>query len=71
MAVVESLEGKCLPTDQVLFCEVSSSSNVVLRVFASAKDPVCVTVRKGRTALAPPLHRAQMASPPSLHLKGT
>lgn len=41
--VVESLKGKCLPMDWVLFYKLSSSSNVVLRVFAFAKHPVCIT----------------------------
>lgn len=65
--VVESLKEKCLPVDCMLFYKISSSWNVVLRVFAAAEALVCVRVRKGMTTLAPPLYRAQAASsPPSL-----
>lgn len=50
--------------DRVLFYKISSSWNVVLRVFAAAEALVCIRIRKGTTAVAPPLHRAQAASSP-------
>lgn len=50
--------------DRVHFYEISSSWNVVLRVFAAVEALVCIRIRKGTTALAPPLHCPCSSTPP-------